>query len=68
MERREAMASLIRAKKMEYDALKEFLPKRLRKELHEIKGGMADGIREVMAESAEQKRKEASKVHKVDME
>ncbi|MDD3797354.1 MAG: hypothetical protein PHE06_15575 [Lachnospiraceae bacterium] len=67
MGRREAMANLIRAKKMEYDALKEFLPQGIRKELHEIKGGLADGIREVMAESLKKKQQEESKITKVEI-
>ena len=51
MDKREAVATFIKAKRMEFEAIKVFIPESFQKDFEDIRGGIVDGFKSVLFES-----------------
>lgn len=68
MNKREATAMFIKAKRMEIRAIKAFLPDKAIKAVDEIKAGIIDGFTAHIDKTNEEDMKESSKIKKVNIE
>lgn len=68
MNKREATATLIRAKRMEMAALGAFIPEKIKNDFSDIKNGIIDGLKEsIVDKCTSDAQVSESKIHQVDI-
>lgn len=68
MNKREAIATLIRAKRMEMVALGVFIPEKIKNDFSDIKNGIIDGLKEsIVDKCTSDVQVSESKIHQVDI-